>query len=226
MKKMWFGRMHSLMIKHLLKKWRIQKPIAETMDGWYDWKENAKKEYPIRYYFQETLPHIIKHWWLKYVDRPYWELKYRLIPKHRYHMMDTGLTPAYYELNVRMLHACFNEFKDFYEYQLRRGYGDWIKDESKEYQDNWAEMTALYDWWVNVHNKPNREEVELIPYPKLPSDKDDIYYIFSDRERDTPVMKEWRRVSKENEKITAKWKEQETEMFIRLIKIRDTLWGG
>jgi hypothetical protein len=40
-------------------------------------------------------------------------LRYRLLKRHRYHLVDTGLTPGYYDQDNRMLHACFALLVDY-----------------------------------------------------------------------------------------------------------------
>jgi hypothetical protein len=39
-------------------------------------------------------------------DKLIWQARYRLQKKHRYHLVDTGLEPSYYDEDYRMLWAC------------------------------------------------------------------------------------------------------------------------
>jgi hypothetical protein len=213
------------MLKHSFTIWQLDKPLAASMDGWKDWHEENKKKYPIRYFLQETLPVKSKKYYNRLIGWPiskfYWGIKYRFIPKHQYHFINTGLKPNYYEIDTRILHGCFNLFKEFYEYQLVNSHIDWEHDE--QHKEIWNEMSTIYNWWLWYNND---REKELKPYPKIPKEQDSLYFIFSDRERKNrnPILLEWDKVSEENFKTKESWEKQEEEMFIRLIKIRRHLW--
>lgn len=80
-------------------------------------------------------------------DGIYW-LKYRLHPRHKYHLVDTKLGPGYADQDTRMLHACFALLGEYIEeeggIQAIRTDGDTIHVIDGERQ---AEIVALWDWW-------------------------------------------------------------------------------
>ena len=104
------------MFQKLKDQFKYERPYALPWGEWDNWREETKKKYPIGFFFRETCPDL---WWnLKYyLTYPYKALR-RVIRNHitmRYHMVNTGLKPNYYDTDIRMLHACFNLLVDFVE---------------------------------------------------------------------------------------------------------------
>lgn len=96
-------------------------------------------------------------WWIKYrLLRPSnmfrdikWWIKHRTTDK--YHIVKLGLPPGYYDIDHRMLYACFALLVEFVEYEYNNA--DWEWDE--EHQKVGKEIKELYNWWTNI--RPNRE---------------------------------------------------------------------
>ncbi len=92
------------------------KPEATTLKGWRDWKMNAKKEEPFKYWLNETVPDFFKdvcHFVTKpFNDTRYW-IRCRIFDK--YHVIHTGLKPGYADCDTRLLHGMFNLLVDFVE---------------------------------------------------------------------------------------------------------------
>jgi len=53
---------------------------------------------------------------LKNIDRVYWWIRYRTFS--RYHIVNTGLSPRYYDVDELMFHACFSLLGRFVEGEL------------------------------------------------------------------------------------------------------------
>lgn len=87
-------------------------PAAASIDDWNEFDERYRDQAPIRHYFYKTFPR--KYWW---PIKHRWErieqwTRYRVA---RYHILDTGLEPGYYDKDTLMLNVNFNLLKDFVE---------------------------------------------------------------------------------------------------------------
>ena len=72
-----------------------------------DWS-NAKRKIRVNiYYPTKRFFNDIKYWFI-----------YRFHPKHRYHVVDTGLAPGYYDKDYLILHSVFNILKEYVEVEL------------------------------------------------------------------------------------------------------------
>jgi len=80
------------------------------------------------------------------------------------------------------------------------------------------EILFLYDWWVNV--RPNRADpMEISGWSSYcDSFRDDILGVLEDDETDTGPMLD------KIQELETQYDEEDTEMLIRLIKIRGYLW--
>lgn len=101
------------------KKSGIQMPKALPWGEWDKWHAKAKIDNPRQYFWGVTLPDFVddcitpfSHRYNKITD---W-FRYRTF--YRYHVVDTGLTPGYYDCDTRILHANMNLIKDYVEVQL------------------------------------------------------------------------------------------------------------
>jgi hypothetical protein len=108
------------MIKKLYKKFDAwmdyNPPGALSAKGWRlfnkEFRENAPVRYWLRNNFREAVVYPVKR-----TKRNIQEwFSYNIF--NTYHKVDTGLTPNYYEVDTRMLHANFNILKDFVECEL------------------------------------------------------------------------------------------------------------
>lgn len=93
-----------------------QPPYALSSKGWSSFRKEFKQKAPIRYWihydFRKKITLPIK--W-KYREISNW-FRYRTVD--RYHILNTGLEPGYYEIDTRMLNVNFNMLKDFVEVEL------------------------------------------------------------------------------------------------------------
>jgi hypothetical protein len=86
------------------------------------------------------------------LDRAWWNLKYRLHPGHRYHVVRTGLKPGYYDIDTIMLHANMELLRRFVEdesggEQKLQERAEWLRAEG---HGDGVEAGALmiYRWWT------------------------------------------------------------------------------
>ncbi len=122
-------------------------PKSATMEEWDD-IDARERTMPIRYFLVKTIPLKISVKMMQLRDVKYW-FKYRLQKEHKYHLCDTGLPPAYYEIEKRMLHANFNMLKEFVETELADQQG-WRTDRDDIDLISIGRVTGLehLDWQI------------------------------------------------------------------------------
>ncbi len=195
--------------------WEIGKPIALPWGGWTKFDNEQKAKYPIRFFLFDTIPEKIGHktYWL---DRKIWEFKHKYIRKHNYSTIRTSLDPKhYYDPRERILYATMDMVKEFVEIAGPQV----VWDSDPHHAHVWKELQEVYDWWVNKY--PNRED-KLEELPDVEFEK--IIGEDSEKYQDDEDVKEWRRVSKLHNEAEVEWVEEEKQMLIRVMKIRETLW--
>lgn len=95
------------------KQWlKYDTPHSGTADDWHKFDTGFKDNAPIRYWLKHTLPY--KTW--KPITRK-WEaignwVRYRIV---RYHVVNTGLPPDYYDKDTLMMYSNFTLLKDYVE---------------------------------------------------------------------------------------------------------------
>lgn len=124
----------------------------------------------------------------------------------------------------------YNGFKSFRSRELGLKHLDWaatLDDPSLppyERSDHQAvaarEIRELYLWWVDT--RPNRKLEETGTY----SDQglDILGVLDDDFDREAPDYKKYRSAMDRNAELEEKWRIEDTEMLIRLVKIRQQLW--
>jgi len=77
----------------------------------------------------KDLGYKLKTWWLD----AYWWVAHRVSPRHRYHVINTGLKPGYYDPDIRLLSGLFTEVISF----MRDNHWDWtqIDSDKQAYKD-------------------------------------------------------------------------------------------
>lgn len=255
-------------IKRLIKQFKnwmdYNPPGALTSKGWRLFKDEFKRNAPVRYWIKNTLryKYYLPITW-KYKAVKEW-VRYRTYD--RYHVVKTGLPPGYVGVEQQLLHSSFNLLKDFVEVELAWHTYAWSDERKKsgfferhftfiyrllnpfrsrewamKYFD-WAstlddpnlpphercdhqardarEIRELYLWWVD--KRPTRKEFETPEYSDqglgIMSSLDD------DFDRNAEDFKAFSNVMAQNEDLNKQWDEEDTEMFIRLIKVRKSLW--
>lgn len=135
---------------------------ALTFDGWDRYNARRQRLFPVRWFFHDTLP----DWWREYLVWPKNKVqqffRYRL--KDRYHVVNTGLEPGYYDTDTRMINAAFQLLVDYVELELaamhaaaeesvasestHSFYGRIKKFRAKQ-ERNAADGLAYLDWEIN-----------------------------------------------------------------------------
>lgn len=106
----------------------VERPYALTLQDWDLWREQMRKERPVRYWLSDTmLPYLQEIWsspkdgWRKIRDY----ISARWV--YRYHLINTRLKAGeYHEVDNRMMHGCFELLVDYVEVQCA-----WMHELSK-----------------------------------------------------------------------------------------------
>ena len=148
--------------------------------------------------------------------RAKWWLLHRLHPRHRYHVIDTGLPPNYYDEDTLILHACMAMLGRYIKWH---GGPDSLEAFSAELRtdeyrfvrqaDQQDEAVAIWRWWTIEHpaDRKRREEMLNELYGARPP-RDDVWHARNDEFR----------------ALEAKIDADEQSMLHRLIDIRPGLW--
>lgn len=204
-------------------------PSSATEKGWRAWHEQARAEHPVRYWLQEAL-------WKRQVLRRarrvrarlqdlVWALRYRLVPRHRYHELATGLAPGYHDLRTRQLHALFDSFARFYAHEAGpHGHVDWSAEEP--YARAFAEMGELYRWWTQERPARLEREHELLRADRFqaPELQGRLLPMLDEGLQDHPEIQAWRKRSEERQARKQQGLEEDQRMLHRLVDLRPFLW--
>ena len=197
---------------------------------WEDWREDAKKDNPIRYFFSETVP----HWWNVHISMNiehawYW---LRTHTVHRYHKLDlrqpyTGTDDDYtwgwLDEDRQLVFACFN---------VLVSYVDSVNSQEHIYgTDNINDLreSMIKDGVENPDDMPQlkclMEAKELYQYWTVKRKVDlnkrrDLLLDWSRNKDKDGNQKRWNALRKAEDDFD----KEEEEMLIRLIKIRRSLW--
>lgn len=210
----------------------LNAPAAGTMEEWDAWEQEARGGHPFLWFLLQTVPLNLSVTWRKFVTEPIWQLKYRLVPRHRYNIVRTGLKPGYYDQDMRLLHAAMTLLDSYVDEvggieeleewtgelaEFLEPYGQGAADSQREAQEAFAEVWKWWHYW-----RPEREKLEK---ELLDWWHDDRYSGYDGRLwPDTEMTEEQARrlnILGAHEVAAA---EEDTEMLTLLVKFRGHLW--
>ena len=118
-----------------------KKPRYLPLVEWGVWRDRMKRERPFRYYLSDTVLNKIQDI-VYFPCDVYHNMRMRFLNRNLY-LLDTGLPKGeYYDLDTRILYACFNEFSKLFEYNQKH----FILSESDQ------DLKELYEWWQQRNN--------------------------------------------------------------------------
>jgi hypothetical protein len=197
--------------------------VGDDTPTWEDWEAKMQKEYPIRYFFSETLP----SWFRTNIRNPvsnawYW-VKCHVLPSHRYHILDLRQPKnddvgnykwGWIDSDTKILYALFNILNTFVKNEVPNYYCPSEEEVQTDpyllqQRNNYLEIKSIHYWWNVERLRQNKYYAELL-------DK------WSDARgtKDSSEHQLW----DELKKIEAAQEAKEEEMIGRLIKIRRSLW--
>jgi hypothetical protein len=138
--------------------WKISKPGGLTLAGWRDFYRAARAQYPLRAFIQFDLPRCFNREVGYKISRFFGDLKWafihRFVKQHQYHVLrPSSLAPGYHDPDERILHACMDELKTYYEHGAPNV--DWQSD--KYHENVYNELTDIYNWWTKTYANRNDE---------------------------------------------------------------------
>ena len=201
--------------------WKLVSPVALSWTGWDMWKRELRKNFPVRHFIYRTLPDLRRKTIGKVghkLDRLKWAFIHRYVPRHQYNVLrPSTLKPGYYDPTDRILHACMEELREFFE----KGAPDIGWDATPEHQAAYDEMKIIYNWWVNEY--PKQDDILDERYPITGVLKDIGKFLDSEDGTDSEVDN-WRENSRKRHIQEEEWNAIEDQMLERLMKIRRHLW--
>jgi len=174
-------------------------PFALEWDEWETWHQTMSKKHPVWYLFHHRIPRIWDRFTQRLSDARWWVL-HRVHPKHRYHVVSTGLPPGYHDPDTIILHVAFEQLMRFHKHW------DWSGDPQKYAEAHVADIPLDADYRQGVwdHRFGFASDVEeLVSYWKNRKES-----------WDTDSMAD-------EEKIN----EQDEKMLHKLVSIRLGLWN-
>lgn len=200
----------------------FQQP-GDTSPTWEDWDERVEKEYPVRFFLHQQLTPWIRRQYKKWILNPIYWIKYHLISKYRYHMLDLrqpkshgecGYRYGWIDSDTQMLFALFNILNKFVKYEMPR----WYCPSEEEVQvdphlltqrQSYLETKNIHYWW----------NVERLRQEKIISDTLSTWSK-AKKDQDPSEHQLWLDLKKMEDALEGKT----DEMIARLLKIRRFLW--
>jgi len=203
-------------------------PEALGWGEWSKWDKKTKKEHPISWFFLDTIPDFMHDCWRPIKDT-YYNLKCKYIIKYHHVKIDVDRFFVGNEWNVKkplrnyhwldsdtkMLFANFQILVDFVEKE--EDMVDW--QATPHHQTAYEEFMELYNWWTK--ERPNRPD-ECPDATDYGIDRDELFGPNVDRKN--PGYIQWSKDIDEYHQNEEAYTNEDTEMLIRLITIRQYLW--
>jgi hypothetical protein len=127
------------------------KPKAETSQGWREWRKEAEKQNPIRYWIaEEGLDHLQDIWlWIpdKLNDIRYYINNRWIIRSHACTAHPSDIKPGdWCDVGNRFLPCLFNELVDFVEVETAWHTCIWDEEARKKFQPPWWQKRWFFRW--------------------------------------------------------------------------------
>lgn len=196
---------------------------GDNRPTWEDWEAKVKKEYPIKFFLIEKAWPWIRRQYNKFiVDTIYW-LKCHTLSKYKHHLIDireskTDNLQAYrygwIDCDSKITLALFAILNDFVENEMPNSYCPSEEEvqanpSSLSQRNNYLEVKAIHYWWNVERKRQQKKHTELL----------ETWYS-ARKNKDPAVHQLW----SDLQKLEESNKEKETEMLVRIIKVRESLW--
>jgi len=240
------------MLKYFKNLFDLNEPLSGTSEQWQEWNLTCKKNKPIIYWLREVFPDYINLG--KYYRKIKNYIRFRTLAK--YHIIDTGLKPNYYDKDTILLHGMFsllvdfienekahmyiisnnyhnnnlvqfwkkiNIFRNRYKYKNKiagLAYLSWEMTLNGSQAESAKEQYELYKWWTEI--RPSRldsyDAVGLTKWLDKNGRSFGLNVYTAEQQAEKQKLYNMAFALEESEH------NEDTEMLIRLIKIRDHLW--
>lgn len=186
---------------------------------WEDWDVHMRRNYPVRYFLWETVPNALWPLWRSLKAAHYW-LRCHLLPSCRYHLLDLRGVDPLSTYTHGYVDPC--EVMRLSAWAALRAYvaegptdpATWATPEElagdlKDQKFHYDEAMELHRWWMQGRAVEQAKVDALYEATRVAiSDGEDAYRAA------TKVWLDYYRWMEEHEE----------EQFLRLCKIRRTLW--
>lgn len=145
----------------------------------------------------------------------------------RHHVLKLSCGYGWRDTDTKLLYAAFDLLTAFVEKEKPFAHVDWDAEEGTKAAAD--EFMFLYNWWRNV--RPTRKDPldemdipERAPGVIEVDDKGHKFYRQGEMTGDPEKIKAYEEALIRSANIEEEWYNEDTEMLIRLIKIREYLW--
>lgn len=159
---------------------------------------------------------------LQAADRVRWWFLYRLHPKHQYHIVRTGLEPAFYCEDTLILHSCMAmlcRYVEWHGVETLEEHNKELREEGdpnapeglcESQADSQEKALKIYHWWKSEKPRDKAKEREM------------ILALYG---KECAVPEEERKQYREDLwALQEKIRTDEQTMLHRLVDIRESLW--
>lgn len=222
----------------------VPKPSSATGQGWNEWRDANRKSHPITYWITEELfnglqdvvyfPHDV---YINFYN------KFRNAFVTKTHIIPTNLKiGGWYDCDTRIVKGLFALLIEFVEQEkanMQRWshsgeepktnredgmtYLDWeisLGEESKSQAASAEEIKEIYLWVKDV--RPNRPDPDDVTgWSDHCANRGDNLFLEEKTEEDKNKVK---KILADLHALEQKYKDEDTEMLIRIIKIRESMW--
>jgi len=145
-----------------------------TAKEWREWRRTNRRQYPIQWFFRETLYYAIAHRWRWWIADPWYWLKCRTW--HRYNVVVCrSLPPTWNDRDRVLLHAAFQCLADFIEKEKPWEFSATQEAVAEAYDEvydtaygpvdtrrscAWETIKQLYYWWEVRKGKYEKDEYD------------------------------------------------------------------
>lgn len=174
----------------------------------------------------ESIKKAIEYWWyfqsqyqfpFRHIRRAYYWIQHRINPKHKYNTIYLKLKPGYYDPDVRIRHALFEELVRF----LDNAQIDWKA--TPKHLAVYNSLKEAYDWWIV--GRPEMVEAEekslMVWYDYSYGDTDTITAMINDL---GSKAEESKRLLEEHTKIESEIARLDKHYLKIIIDNMDCMW--
>lgn len=206
-------------------------PESMSLSAWNIWHRETKKNYPVQYFFRETLPKEVRVFRMRFTRVKWWFL-HRFHPRHKYHVVKPrSVKPGYIDPGDMMFHACFDLLSEYVENRLMKYHiteqdvaegSDYEKPLLEQQRAVEQKIIELYNWW-------NDRLVRDSAFDDVP-DLSDEQRLKLDTQREAgeeitdPALKEYCDATKNYFEEEQRRMKEDVEKFKELVDIHQSIW--
>ena len=141
----------------------------------------------------------------------------------KYYLIDTGLKKAeWWDTDSKILHGVMCLLVDYVDKERCFEKIDWDSDVESKFVKK--EIIEIYDWWKDYNNREKEIDEKLHEWHSETFGNDDEDPINDLMKLNDPASEKSKVLFKELNDLEKKLNDEETDMLIRIIKIRKYLW--